>query len=62
MSLYSESKIGDLVNVVAYYRDQIICNGIFIEECKHGTYLKILSSEGEIREFDTVYYYLETLN
>ena len=61
MPLFSESKLGDLVCAIAYYRDQVACSGIFLEECKYGTYFKVLTSDGEIREFDTVYYYLETL-
>lgn len=61
MSLFTECSIADLVNVVAYYRDETVCSGIFIEECKYGTHFKVLTSEGEIREFDTVYYYLESL-
>lgn len=56
-----ECHIGDLVNAVAYYRDEVMCSGIFIKGCKYGTFFKILTHEGEIREFDTVYYYLEGL-
>ena len=61
MMFSPEISLGDLVYVIAYYRDEIVCGGIFIDECKYGTHCKILTNDGEIREFDTVYYYLETL-
>tara|TARA_Y100001938_G_C7776423_1_gene275769 strand:+ start:293 stop:490 length:198 start_codon:yes stop_codon:yes gene_type:complete len=61
MTFFPEVSLGDLVNAVAYYRDQVNCSGIFIDECKYGTHFKILTNDGEIREFDTVYYYLEAL-
>lgn len=61
MTFTPQISLGELVCVIAYYRDSIVCNGIFIEECKYGMYFKVLDNNGEIREFDTVYYYLETL-
>ena len=61
MNSYYDLEVGDLANVIAYYRDRIECNGLLVEQCKYGTHFKILTNDGEIRQFDTVYYYLEAL-
>jgi hypothetical protein len=61
MEFYDTCKVGDLVNVVAYYRDEVKGHGILMQICKYGMFYKILLPDGYVKEFDTVYYYLEKL-
>ena len=52
---------GDLVGVYTHYRDAKIHTGLFIEVCPYEMFVKVLTSDGMLREFDTVYYYLVRL-
>ena len=52
---------GDLVGVYKHYKDTHVHTGLFIEVCPYEMFVKILTSDGRLREFDTVYYYLMRL-
>jgi hypothetical protein len=52
---------GDLVGVYKHYRDEHVHTGIFVDTCPYEMFVKVLTSDGRLREFDTVYYYLVRL-
>ncbi len=52
---------GDLVDVIAIYKDNIVATGIYLGIDINEMYVKILSNDGKTREFDLTFYYLERL-
>ena len=54
-------EIGDLVDVISNYKDIIVATGIFLEIDDNELYMKILTGNGKIEEFDLTFYYLERL-
>jgi len=53
---------GDLVGVYKHYRDEHVNTGLYMGTCPYEMFVKVLTSDGRLREFDTVYYYLVRLN
>jgi len=51
--------IGDLVQVLAHYKEIIVATGIYLGLDKNEMYIKILENNGKIKEFDLTFYYLE---
>jgi hypothetical protein len=56
-----EFKMGDLVDVLSIYKDIIVATGIYLGIDENEMYIKILTNDGKIREFDLTFYYLERL-
>ena len=54
-------KKGDLVNVLSNYREIIVATGIYLGIDINEMYIKVLTDNGKIREFDLTFYYLERL-
>ena len=54
-------KKGDLVNVLSNYREIIVVTGIYLGIDINEMYIKVLTDNGKIREFDLTFYYLERL-
>ena len=51
--------IGDLLQVLAHYKEIIVATGIYLGLDKNEMYIKILENNGKIKEFDLTFYYLE---
>ena len=49
---------GDLVSVLKHYKSEVICTGIYMGTCPYEIFVSVLTPNGLIKEFDTVYYYL----
>lgn len=52
---------GDLINVHAHYKERIVATGIYMGCCPYEIFVKVLTSDGSVQEFDTLYYYLVRL-
>lgn len=56
-----EFKVGDLVEALSIYRDITVATGIYVGIDANEMYIKILTNDGIVREFDLTFYYLERL-
>jgi len=54
-------KKGDLVNVLSNYREIIVASGLYMGLDINEMYVKVLTENGKLREFDLTFYYLERL-
>jgi len=49
---------GDLISIHAHYKDRLVATGIYMGCCPYEIFVKVLTSDGIIQEFDIMYYYL----
>jgi len=54
-------KKGDLVNVLSNYREIIVASGLYMGLDINEMYVKVLTENGKLRDFDLTFYYLERL-